>query len=67
VPAAIMIVQVPAEREALEGMIQNFGQVPSQLLKEPHPQVSWLITPLELLNILNPSQLLKEPQPQVSW
>jgi hypothetical protein len=31
----------PAEREALEGMIQNFGQVPSQLLKEPHPQVGW--------------------------
>ena len=27
----------PAEREALEGMIQNFGQVPCQLLKEPHP------------------------------
>ena len=23
----------PAEREALEGMIQNFGQVPCQLLK----------------------------------
>lgn len=27
----------PAEREALEGMIQNFGQVPCQLLREPHP------------------------------
>ena len=27
----------PAEREALEGMIQNFGQVPCQLMKEPHP------------------------------
>ena len=27
----------PAEREALEGMIQNFGQVPCQLLKDPHP------------------------------
>ncbi|XP_023703751.1 neurobeachin-like protein 1 isoform X2 [Cryptotermes secundus] len=28
----------PVEREALEGMINNFGQTPSQLLKEPHPQ-----------------------------
>jgi len=27
----------PAEREALEGMIQNFGQVPCQLLRESHP------------------------------
>lgn len=26
------------EREAVEGMINNFGQTPSQLLKEPHPQ-----------------------------
>lgn len=25
------------EREAVEGMINNFGQTPSQLLKEPHP------------------------------
>ncbi|CAF1147923.1 unnamed protein product [Rotaria sordida] len=25
-------------REAIEGMIQNFGQIPSQLLTEPHPQ-----------------------------
>jgi neurobeachin-like protein 1/2 len=25
-------------REAIEGMIQNFGQIPSQLLFEPHPQ-----------------------------
>uniref|UniRef100_A0A8C4R671 Uncharacterized protein n=1 Tax=Eptatretus burgeri TaxID=7764 RepID=A0A8C4R671_EPTBU len=25
------------ERKALEGMISNFGQTPSQLLKEPHP------------------------------
>ena len=23
---------------AIEGMIQNFGQIPSQLLTEPHPQ-----------------------------
>lgn len=28
----------PVEREAVEGMINNFGQTPSQLLKEPHPQ-----------------------------
>lgn len=27
----------PTEREAVEGMINNFGQTPSQLLKEPHP------------------------------
>ncbi len=27
----------PAEREAVEGMINNFGQTPCQLLKEPHP------------------------------
>uniref|UniRef100_A0A8B9SQH5 Neurobeachin like 1 n=1 Tax=Anas platyrhynchos TaxID=8839 RepID=A0A8B9SQH5_ANAPL len=26
------------ERKALEGMINNFGQTPCQLLKEPHPQ-----------------------------
>ena len=26
------------EREAVEGMINNFGQTPSQLLKEPHPR-----------------------------
>lgn len=26
------------EREAVEGMINNFGQVPSQLLREPHPK-----------------------------
>ncbi|UJR35190.1 hypothetical protein I4U23_027957 [Adineta vaga] len=25
-------------REAIDSMIQNFGQIPSQLLKEPHPQ-----------------------------
>jgi hypothetical protein len=25
-------------REAIDGMIQNFGQMPSQLLTEPHPQ-----------------------------
>ncbi|XP_034482735.1 neurobeachin-like protein 1 [Drosophila innubila] len=28
----------PIEREAVEGMINNFGQVPSQLLREPHPR-----------------------------
>ncbi|CAG2068580.1 unnamed protein product, partial [Timema podura] len=28
----------PVEREAVEGMINNFGQTPSQLLREPHPQ-----------------------------
>ena len=28
----------PAEREATEGMINNFGQTPSQLLTQPHPQ-----------------------------
>jgi len=27
----------PTEREAVEGMINNFGQIPSQLMKEPHP------------------------------
>jgi len=27
----------PTEREAVEGMINNFGQTPSQLLKEAHP------------------------------
>ncbi|XP_071791552.1 neurobeachin-like protein 1 [Asterias amurensis] len=26
------------EREAVEGMINNFGQTPCQLLKEPHPR-----------------------------
>ncbi|XP_001983501.2 neurobeachin-like protein 1 isoform X2 [Drosophila grimshawi] len=26
------------EREAVEGMINNFGQVPSQLMREPHPR-----------------------------
>ncbi len=28
----------PAEREAVEGMINNFGQTPCQLLKDPHPR-----------------------------
>lgn len=28
----------PVEREAVEGMINNFGQTPSQLLREAHPQ-----------------------------
>lgn len=26
------------EREAMEGMINNFGQTPCQLLRDPHPQ-----------------------------
>lgn len=28
----------PMEREAVEGMINNFGQTPSQLLRESHPK-----------------------------
>jgi hypothetical protein len=28
----------PKERESYEGMINNFGQTPTQLLTEPHPQ-----------------------------
>ena len=28
----------PVERQATEGMINNFGQTPTQLLKEPHPR-----------------------------
>lgn len=28
----------PIEREAVEGMINNFGQIPSQLLREAHPR-----------------------------
>lgn len=28
----------PMEREAVEGMINNFGQTPSQLLREAHPR-----------------------------
>uniref|UniRef100_A0A182T0Y0 BEACH domain-containing protein n=1 Tax=Anopheles maculatus TaxID=74869 RepID=A0A182T0Y0_9DIPT len=28
----------PVEREAVEGMINNFGQTPSQLLRDPHPR-----------------------------
>ncbi|XP_013384976.1 neurobeachin-like protein 1 [Lingula anatina] len=28
----------PIERKAVEGMINNFGQTPCQLLKEPHPK-----------------------------
>ncbi|XP_065200473.1 neurobeachin-like protein 1 isoform X2 [Planococcus citri] len=31
-------IEDPTEREAVEGMINNFGQTPSQLLKESHPQ-----------------------------
>ncbi|KAH3749067.1 hypothetical protein DPMN_183557 [Dreissena polymorpha] len=26
------------ERKALEGMINNFGQTPCQLLRDPHPR-----------------------------
>lgn len=32
------IIDDPEEREAVEGMINNFGQTPCQLLKEPHPK-----------------------------
>ena len=28
----------PMERQATEGMINNFGQTPCQLLREPHPK-----------------------------
>lgn len=28
----------PVARNATEGMISNFGQIPIQLLKEPHPK-----------------------------
>ena len=28
----------PVARNATEGMISNFGQIPTQLLKEPHPK-----------------------------
>ncbi len=28
----------PIDRQAVEGMINNFGQTPCQLLKEPHPK-----------------------------
>ncbi|RUS76849.1 hypothetical protein EGW08_015382, partial [Elysia chlorotica] len=31
-------IQDPKERASVEGMIRNFGQTPSQLLKEPHPK-----------------------------
>ena len=31
-------IEDPEEREAVEGMINNFGQTPCQLMKEPHPQ-----------------------------
>ncbi|XP_052812655.1 neurobeachin-like protein 1 isoform X3 [Mya arenaria] len=31
-------VKNPIERKALEGMINNFGQTPCQLLKDPHPK-----------------------------
>jgi len=31
-------VKDPTERKALEGMINNFGQTPCRLLKDPHPQ-----------------------------
>ncbi|CAF3983448.1 unnamed protein product [Rotaria magnacalcarata] len=30
-------IEDPVTREAIEGMIQNFGQIPSKLLTEPHP------------------------------
>ena len=28
----------PIQRKAVEGMINNFGQIPTQLLTEPHPK-----------------------------
>ena len=28
----------PVERKAIEGMINNFGQTPRQLLRDPHPR-----------------------------
>lgn len=31
-------IQNDMEREAVEGMINNFGQTPSQLMREPHPR-----------------------------
>ncbi|XP_059178496.1 neurobeachin-like protein 1 [Physella acuta] len=31
-------IEDPKERLSVEGMIRNFGQTPSQLLKEPHPR-----------------------------
>ena len=31
-------IEDPEEREAVEGMINNFGQTPCQLLKEAHPK-----------------------------
>lgn len=31
-------IQNDVEREAVEGMINNFGQTPSQLMRDPHPR-----------------------------
>ena len=32
------LIQDPIRRRAVEGMINNFGQTPTQLLTEPHPR-----------------------------
>ena len=37
----------PVERQAVEGMINHFGQTPCQLFKEPHPA---RLSPLEALS-----------------
>ena len=37
----------PIERQAVEGMINHFGQTPCQLFKEPHPV---RLSPLEVLS-----------------
>ena len=37
----------PIERSAIEGMINNFGVTPCQLLKEPHPSRSPLDFPVK--------------------
>jgi hypothetical protein len=49
-------IENPVERDAVEGMINNFGQVPAQLMKEPHPK---RMTTDELLAKLLKSELKK--------
>ncbi|CAD5122682.1 DgyrCDS11092 [Dimorphilus gyrociliatus] len=46
------------ERKAIEGMINNFGQTPCQLLKEPHPK---RISKSEIINKL--SSRIEKPLP----
>lgn len=47
-------------RRAFEGMINNFGQTPCQLLKEPHPK---RMTLMEIMTQKSkPERLLKVPQ-----